>query len=146
MRSSRPTFRRPEPPSLDQFVDQLESKLRHAMEVDPPTMPSRLQQRWDRWARWMLRPVMHGGMALVAIFLVAVSVSTPTTRVVMDVSLRGLTEPKNAAYWVDVIEVPDPVPVNYPTVPREQMSRFVVLVEPAPPAPYVPDAIGFISV
>ena len=94
----------------------------------------------------MLRPVMHGGMALVAILLVAVSVSTSTTRVVMDVSLRGPTEPKSDAYWVDVIEVPDPVPINYPTVAREQISRFVVLVEPAPPAPYIPDAIGFISV
>ena len=145
MRSSRPTFRQPEPPPLDQFVDQLESKLRHAMEVDPPTMPSRLQQKWDRWARWMLRPVMHGGMALVAILLVAVSVSTPTTRV-MDVSLRGVTEPKSTAYWVDVIEVPDPVPINYPSVAREQISRFVVLVEPAPAAPYIPDVIGFISV
>jgi hypothetical protein len=146
MRSSRPTFRRPEPPPLDQFVDQLESKLRHAMQVDPPTTSSRLQKRWDRWARWMLRPVMHGGLALVAVLLVAVSVSTPNTRVVMDVSLRGLTETKSDAHWVDVIEVPDPVPMNYPMVAREQISRFVVLVEPAPPAPYIPDAIGLIPV
>ena len=43
-------------------------------------------------------------------------------------------------------EVPDPVPINYPTVAREQISRFVVLVEPAPAAPYIPDVIGFISV
>jgi hypothetical protein len=85
-------------------------------------------------------------MALVAILFVAVSVPTPTTRVVMDVSLRGLIEPKSDAHWVDVIEVPDPVPINYPTVAREQISRFVVLVEPAPPAPYIPDAIGFIPV
>ena len=144
MPSNRPSLRRPEPPPLDQFVDQLEEKLRHAMQADPPTMPSRLQQAWDRWARWMLRPVMHGGLAVVAILLVAMAVSPPDTRVVMDASLR--TGTNNNAYWVEVIEVADPVPMSYPTVARENISRFVVLVEPTPPAPYVPDEIGLIPV
>jgi len=112
------------------------------MQVDPPARPSRLQQAWDRWTRWMLRPVMHGGMALVMIFVVAMSVSTPTTRVVMDMSQRDPVPATDDAFWVDVIEVPDPVPKTFPAVAREPVSRFVVMVEPAPRPPYIPDAIG----
>ena len=142
MRSRRPTFKRPSSPPIDQFVDQLESKLRHAMVVAPPARPNRLQRAWDRWTRWMLRPVAHGGLALVMIFVVAVSVSGSNTRIVMDVSQPTPVEMNNDAYWVDVVQVPDPVPQSYPTVAREPVSRFVVMVEPAPRPPYIPDEIG----
>ena len=73
MRSRRFTFRRPAPPSIDQFVDQLESNLRQAMAVAPPTRPSRLQRAWDRWSRWMLRPVAHGSLALAMVFFAGVA-------------------------------------------------------------------------
>ena len=90
----------------------------------------------------MLRPVAHGGLALVMIFVVAVSVSGSNTRIVMDVSQPTPVEMNNDAYWVDVVQVPDPVPQSYPTVAREPVSRFVVMVEPAPRPPYIPDEIG----
>ena len=90
----------------------------------------------------MLRPVTHGGLALVMIFIVAASVSTPNTRIVMDVSQPAPVEAANDAYWVQVIQVPDPVPQTYPTITREPVSRFVVMVEPAPRPPYIPDAVG----
>ncbi|HEY7583203.1 MAG TPA: hypothetical protein VIB78_06255 [Acidimicrobiia bacterium] len=90
----------------------------------------------------MLRPVTHGGLALVMIFVVAASVSTPDTRIVMDVSQPAQVEMGNEAYWVEVVQIPDPVPQTYPTVAREPVSRFVVMVEPAPRPPYIPDEIG----
>ncbi|HKZ21272.1 MAG TPA: hypothetical protein VJQ57_14330 [Acidimicrobiia bacterium] len=142
MRSRRPTFKRPSSPLIDQFVDQLESKLRHAMVVAPPARPNRLQRAWDRWTRWMLRPVAHGGLALVMIFFVAASVSGPNTRIVMDVSQPAPVELNNDAYWVEVVQIPDPVPQTYPTVAREPVSRFVVMVEPTPRPPSIPDEIG----
>ncbi|MGH9897024.1 MAG: hypothetical protein ACREA0_34505, partial [bacterium] len=98
----RATFRRPEPPPIEQFLDQLESNLRYVMLVDPPTQASRLQHVWDRGSRWMLRPVTHGSMALVMIFILAMSFSTPNRRIVMDVSDRVPSETNNDAYWVDV--------------------------------------------
>jgi hypothetical protein len=48
----------------------------------------------------------------------------------------------NEAYWVEVVQIPDPVPQTYPTIAREPVSRFVVMVEPAPRPPYIPDEIG----
>ena len=90
----------------------------------------------------MLRPVAHGGLALVMIFVVAVSVTGSNTRIVMDVSQPTPVDMNNDDYWVDVVQVPDPVPQSYPTVAREPVSRFVVMVEPAPRPPYIPDEIG----
>lgn len=90
----------------------------------------------------MLRPVAHGSLALVMVFIVAVSVSAPRTRVVMDVSQPMQVEANNDAYWVEVVQIPDPVPQTYPTIAREPLSRFVVMVEPAPRPPYIPDEIG----
>ena len=90
----------------------------------------------------MLRPVAHGSLALVMVFIVAVSVSAPRTRVVMDVSQPMQVEANNDAYWVEVVQIPDPVPQTYPTIAREPVSRFVVMVEPAPRPPDIPDEIG----
>lgn len=90
----------------------------------------------------MLRPVAHGSLALVMIFIVAVSVPSPNTRIVMDVSQPMEVETNSDAYWVEVVQIPDPVPQTYPTIAREPVSRFVVMVEPAPRPPYIPDEIG----
>jgi hypothetical protein len=93
----------------------------------------------------MLRPVMHGGLAVGMIFIVAYSLSTPQTRIVMDVSARP-TLVSDDAHWVQVVQVPDPVPEAYPLVYREQASRFVVLVEPPAPGPDIPDEVGLTAV
>lgn len=90
----------------------------------------------------MLRPVAHGSLALVMVFIVAVSVSTPSTRIVMDVSQPIEVQTDSDAYWVDVVQIPDPVPESYPTIAREPVSRFVVMVEPAPRPPDIPDEVG----
>jgi hypothetical protein len=80
------------------------------------------------------------------VFILAYSLSTPDTRIVMDVSERPTLASSSDAYWVEVVQVPDPVPVPHPVVHREQSSRFVVLVEPPTPGPHIPDEMGLSAV
>lgn len=125
---------------MDRFLDQLEAHLREVMEIDPPRPASRWEQVFDRWNRWMVRPVIHAGIALVMVFVLAAALSGTPSQIIMDTTDHEATESREAN-WVDVVEVPDPVPPDYPSIARQRASRFVVLVEPVPP-PYVPPEIG----
>ncbi|MCA1736598.1 MAG: hypothetical protein LC739_10985, partial [Actinobacteria bacterium] len=70
MRIDTPRFRRPRPPNLNSFVDQLEGELRFEIKRSPPRRPHQGRRLVERWRRPAYRPVLHAGV--VAVLVVAV--------------------------------------------------------------------------
>ena len=140
MRSSE-GFRRPPEPDLNDYWDQLENRLRAEMVENPPRRTR--YRSMTRVIRMMVRPALHGSMAMVMVAVVIISGrSAPTALDASDQTtlVSAAVEPlwvDVRPIWVETSEVADPLPKKSLVVLDRRPTRFVTLVSNQSP-PWAP--------
>ena len=77
MPTELPGFRRPRPPRIDDFTDELERQLVQIIVDRPPRQVPRWRLNLERWSRYLVRPLVNG--AMIAAVAVAIAISLPAS-------------------------------------------------------------------
>ena len=132
MPTDLPGFRRPRPPRIDEFTDELERQLVQIINDGPPRRVSRWRVTLERWTRYLIRPVLNGAMIAALAVAIAISLQGPSDPLADDLASYP-TESHLATQWAEVETIPDPTPGYVPSrAYLEGASRFVKLVPSTP--------------
>ncbi len=120
-------LQRPPVPETPDFWDRLEAELRRRMISSP--RPSRPRRRGIvRMMRPMVRPALHGAMALVAVLIVG-AMGMPDRN---SAPVVHSPNPARITGWVPVVEVEDPhAPVVFYAL-VDRAPRFITFIESQP--------------
>jgi hypothetical protein len=127
-------FRRPREPHLPDYWDRLEQRLRSQIVATPPRKVR--YRSITRVIRTMARPALHGTMAMVMVAAVVLTGrgATPASDHSVQFSVASTSV---GPIWVEVMEIPDPLPRKSLVFVDRRPPRFVILVS-AEPQPWVP--------
>jgi hypothetical protein len=119
-------MRRPVSLELPDYWDKLEAELRDRIRLNPPRRSHRRRTSVARMLRTMVRPALHGGMAVVmAAVLVLSGRPSPGN---FGLAPTGPSGSQQNQVWVSVVEVLDPHPTYIPFRLVRPRPRFVNLI------------------
>ncbi len=132
MPTELPGFRRPRPPRIDEFTDELERQLVQIIADRPPRQVPRWRLNLERCGRYLVRPLVNGAMIAALAVTIAISLPASSDPLVNDLASHS-RETRLATQWAEVESIPDPTPGYVPSRAYfEGESRFVKLVPSAP--------------